>query len=518
MTARLDLSILVCAFNMARELPRTLHTLSRAGQQGVEAIDWEVVVLDNGSDPPVDEAALQSILPGVKVVRPQEIRRSPAVAINQAMRSLEGRLLGLWIDGARMASPGVLRLAMEAWRADPARVIGTLAFHLGPDGQMRTVAQGYDAATEDALLASVPWQRDGYSLFDIAALAGASQAGWFGHIGETNGLFLDRDLWDALGGLDEKFEQAGGGFVNLDLWERAVALSGHHPWMMLGEGTFHQVHGGAATNGSIRDRAVMRDEYVRITGRPYAPPKYRPHFVGTLDPARASKGFAQPLDRLRRVHTVRGRHFRVDLPTEALRRIQEGTLRTRYKGLRLAKNPFDLALYTQAIAQLRPATIIEVGTSEGGSAAWLIDQCRNLGLADTHLITIDISPPAIQLENVHTYGGDSLRPEATFPTEMIAAAPHPWLVIEDSAHTRDSTLAALEYFDRYLLPGDLLVIEDGVVADLEGDVYRALDDGPNRAVTEFLDRMGDRYVIDTTFCDFYGHNLTYAPNAWLRRR
>jgi cephalosporin hydroxylase len=111
-----------------------------------------------------------------------------------------------------------------------------------------------------------------------------------------------------------------------------------------------------------------------------------------------------------------------------------------------------------------------------------------------------------------------LRPDATFPTEAIAAAAHPWLVIEDSAHTRDSTLAVLEYFDRHLEPGDMLVVEDGVIADLEGQVYRALDDGPNRAVAEFLECKGDRYVIDTTLCDFYGHNLTYAPNAWLRRR
>jgi cephalosporin hydroxylase len=502
---------------MARELPRTLQTLAHTGQRGAEAIDWEVVVLDNGSDPPVDEGALQSVLPGVRVVRPDVIRRSPAAAINQTMGRLTGRLLALWIDGARMVSPGVIRLAMEAWRADQTRVIGTLAFHLGPDVQMRTVAQGYDAAAEDALLASVPWQQDGYALFDISVLAGSSEPGWFGCIGETNGIFMDRKLWNALGGLDERFEAPGGGFVNLELWERAVAQSGHHPWMILGEGTFHQVHGGAATNGSADDRATMHDEYVKIKGRSFSTPKYQAHFVGTLDPARLDKGFPRLLDRLRHAHSIRGRHFRVDLPTGALGKIQQGTLRTRYKGLRLAKDPFDLALYRQAIEQLRPATIIEVGTSEGGSAAWLIDQCRCLGLTETNLIAIDVAPPAIELANVRFYRGDSFDPNTTFPTEAIASSPHPWLVIEDSAHARDSTIAVLEYFDRQLESGDMLVIEDGVLADLEGEVYRKLDDGPNRAVAEFLGRVGRRYVIDATFCDFYGHNLTYAPNAWLRR-
>jgi cephalosporin hydroxylase len=328
---------------------------------------------------------------------------------------------------------------------------------------------------------------------------------------------MDRKLWHALGGLDDNFKEPGGGFVNLDLWERAVALSNQQPWMILGEGTFHQVHGGAATSGSVDDRAKMHDEYVRIKGRQYAPPQYRACFVGRLDPSRPYQGFEKPLDTWRHAHSVRGRHFRVNMHAGTLRGIQHGTLRTRYKGLRLCKSPFDLALYTQAIAQLRPTTIIEIGTSEGGSAAWFIDQCGCLGLTETRLITIDLAPPAIEIENVRMFRGDSLRPDSTFPNEAIEASGHPWLVIEDSAHTRESTLSVLEYFDRRLKPGDMLVIEDGVIADLEGQVYRVLDDGPNRAVAEFLDRKGDCYVIDTSFCDFYGHNLTWAPNAWLRR-
>lgn len=512
-----DLTIVVCAYNMARELPRTLFTLAPCYQRETEGINYEVIVLDNGSTPAVDEPSLQSVMPGVRVVRPENPRVSPASAINEAMGTAEGRLLGLWIDGARLASPGVVRRAVEAWRTDPSRVIGTVAFHLGSDVQMRTVADGYDADAEDSLLASVPWQEDGYRLFDISVLAGSSAAGWFGSINETNGLFMDRALWDRLGGLDERFEAPGGGFVNLDLWERAVAISGAHPWMILGEGTFHQVHGGVATNAPAEDRAPMRAEYAAIHGRPFAPPSYEPHFVGKLDARLHDAGAARPLDRLRRVHTVRGRHFRVDIPTRALNKIQNGTLRTRYKNMRLAKSPFDLALYMQAIEKLRPRTIIEIGTSEGGSAAWLIDQCRTFGLCDTRLITIDIAPPAIEVADVSFHQGDSREPEQTFPTDIIAASPHPWLVIEDSAHTYASASAVLGYFDKHLVPGDMFVLEDGVLADLDGDVYRGLADGPNRALADFLRRTADRYAIDTALCDFYGHNVTYAPNAWLRR-
>jgi cephalosporin hydroxylase len=406
---------------------------------------------------------------------------------------------------------------MEAWRADPARVIGSLAFHLGPDMQMRSVYHGYDAEAEDVLLASVPWREDGYRLFEISVLAGSSAAGWFGCINETNGLFMDRTLWDRLGGLDERFEAPGGGFVNLDLWERAVAISGNHPWMILGEGTFHQVHGGVATNGATEARAAMRAEYMAIHGRAFATAVYEPHFVGKLDPKRHDAGMQRPLDRVRHVHTIRGRHFRVDLPTPALAKIQQGTLRTRYKGMRLAKSPFDLALYMQAIEKLQPRTIIEIGTSEGGSAAWLIDQCRAIGLPETKLITIDIDPPGIEMPDVSIHRGDSCAPEQTFPTDLIVGSPHPWLVTEDSAHTYESVSAVLDYFDKLLQPGDMFVLEDGVLADLEGDVYRRLADGPNSALAEFLQRNRGRYEIEDSWCDFYGRNVTYAPNGWLRR-
>jgi len=511
-----DLSILVCAYNMARELPRTLLSLSHRYQRGTDGLDWEVVVLDNGSEPPVDAAALQAACPGVRVVRPDTFEVSPAAAINAAMRSLRGRMLGLWIDGARLASPGIVGHAIEAWRTDPGKVIGSLAFHLGPDVQMRTVGQGYDADAEDTLLRSVPWRQDGYRLFEISVLAGSSSGGWFGCINESNGLFMDRSLWETLGGLDERFKAPGGGFVNLDLWERAVAASGGQPWIILGEGTFHQVHGGVATNGPREDREAMRAEYAKIHGRPWAQVVYRAQYVGELDHTRFASGQPSALEPLRRVHSVRQRHFRVGLPPTTLARIQRATLATRYKGLRLAKNPFDLALYLRLLGTLRPATIIEVGTSEGGSAVWLLDQCRALGLAATRVISIDINPPSCDLPGIELCAGDAYHPEDTFPVALLESAPRPWLVIEDSAHTYASTTAVLRFFERRLKAGDHLVVEDGVLSDLAGEGYRALEDGPNRAVAEFLGRVGQRFSIDETQCDFYGPNVTYAPNAWLR--
>lgn len=278
-----DISIVVCAHNMARELPRTLETLAASYQKRIEHLHCEVIVVDNGSQPRIRQADLASIVPNLRIIRPAQTAISPVAGINSALAESRAPLIGLFVDGARMVSPGVLSYAHEAWRLDPNRAIGTLGFHLGPDVQMISVTQGYTQASEDRLLNTVPWQEDGYRLFDISVLAGSSRAGWNGPIAETNGLFMDRSLWDKVGGLDERFQSAGGGYCNLDLWERAVAASNQEPWIILGEGTFHQVHGGAATNGTTEHRKVMAAEYIQIFGRPFKVPAYTPRFIGSLD-------------------------------------------------------------------------------------------------------------------------------------------------------------------------------------------------------------------------------------------
>ena len=90
-------------------------------------------------------------------------------------------------------------------------------------------------------------------------------------------------------------------------------------------------------------------------------------------------------------------------------------------------------------------------------------------------------------------------------------------MIEDSSHHYAHSSAVLEYFDAFLQPGDYIVVEDGVVAQLSADHYRQYDNGPNRAVADFLAAHGADYAIDAGLCDTFGHNATYNPNGWLKR-
>jgi cephalosporin hydroxylase len=513
----MDVSLIVCTYAMSRELPNTIYSLSRGYQRDLAGVEYEILVVDNGSPEPVDEATLRFIAPNLRVLRTHPAPQSPVKAINAAAAASDGRLVGLFIDGARMASPGLIARALEAYDSDPTKVIGTLGFHLGPDVQMRSVFAGYNQAVEDQMLATTPWRENGYALFHISALAGSSAEGWFGCIAESNAVFLDRQVWQRLGGFDERFVAPGGGCVNLDFWERAVSASGGRPWIILGEATFHQVHGGVATNGTEAARAVMFDEYRQIHGRDFVTPRYTPQFVGRLDDEMMARRVGVPTGAPRHAYSVNGRAFAISLPPHLIDSVQAGTLRTRYKGMRLSKNPFDLVLYLRLLQNIKPRTIIEIGTSEGGSAIWLRDQCRTLGL-DTRVLSLDLAMPTLQAEGVTFYKADSTRPSETFPTNVILSAPHPWLVIEGSAHSYASVRAVLSYFDELLKSNDYVVVEDGVVADLRDQRYREFDDGPNRAVAEFIANAGDKYRIDTDSCDFFGYNMTYCPNGWLVRR
>jgi hypothetical protein len=206
---------------------------------------------------------------------------SPALAANHGLAVARGALVGLIVDGARLASPGLLAGALQAARLADRPVITAPAYHLGEVPHMRAAEVGYDQAVEDALLAGSGWEQDGYRLFDVSTPAGSSGRGIFGPMGESSSLFCAPSVWAELGGLDERFSLPGGGLVNHDLYRRACDLPGTELVVLLGEGTFHQHHGGAATSRR-HTWDEMHHEYVAITGSPHEPPGRSPVYVGRV--------------------------------------------------------------------------------------------------------------------------------------------------------------------------------------------------------------------------------------------
>jgi hypothetical protein len=93
---------------------------------------------------------------------------------------------------------------------------------------------------------------------------------------------MSRALWSEINGFSEEFQSLGGGFLNLDTLRRATTLEETHPILLIGEATFHQLHGGVATNVPKENVFPMRAEYEAKRGTPYEPPVLNWLFFGNF--------------------------------------------------------------------------------------------------------------------------------------------------------------------------------------------------------------------------------------------
>ena len=206
------------------------------------------------------------------------------------------------------------------------------------------------------------------------------------------------------------------------------------------------------------------------------------------------------------------------LPRHFLEGIQRGTLSYSYKGVPTYKNPFDLALYQLLLWEQKPRSLIEIGSKWGGSALWFADLLRSYGI-DYAIHSIDVKPLATrEIPGVTFHRGDGRDLSATLSPDLMASLPRPMMVIEDADHRPATTLAVLRFFDRWLRPGEYIVIEDGIVDDLfDGERLAGLEGGPRPAIADFLRERGSDYEIDTRLCDYFGANMTWNVNGYLRR-
>jgi cephalosporin hydroxylase len=169
-----------------------------------------------------------------------------------------------------------------------------------------------------------------------------------------------------------------------------------------------------------------------------------------------------------------------------------------WKGRLLFKSVFDLAIYQALFAELRPATVIEIGSGNGGSAVWFADLMRSLEI-EGHIYSLDLHKPEVNDQQITFLAGDCASIESILHPDMLASWPTPWLVIED-AHANVSTV--LDFFDRFLRSGDYLVVEDSKKKE--------------NIIGKFLLGKRHKYRVDTRYTDLLGKNATSCFDSILR--
>jgi cephalosporin hydroxylase len=513
---------------MRREAHRTLHSLSRAYQLGLEDLDYEVIVVENGSDDDqrLGEEFVRSFGPEFQYLDlGTEATPTPAVALNRGLAVASGESIAFMIDGAHVLTPGVLRHGMAGLTTYAPAIVATQQWYVGPGQQGDQQETGYDRRYEDRLFDRIEWPGDGYRLFQIGHFIGDRD--WLDGLWESNCMFVSRKLLEQVGGYDEGFAMAGGGYANLDFYERMGSTPGVNVVTILGEGSFHQLHGGTTTNQldseGRRQRIVSyADHYAELRGRPFKGPGKTIHYVGTMfhDALRTRARRMTPTA-FREARTTTGPDGRPTapspIPDELTADFTDAFWHslawrdTTWLGRRVYKAPTDLVVYQELVHRVRPDWIIETGTGGGGRALFLASVCelvdhgQVLSVDHRHANDLPRHPRITYIEGV-AHDADTVRRV----NEIVGASPHALVVLGSCG----SALRTIDEFHAYygLVPvGSYVIVEETIVNG--HPVWPGFGPGPFEGTKRILASHGN-FAADPKMekCA-----LTFNPGGFLKR-
>ena len=179
----------------------------------------------------------------------------------------------------------------------------------------------------------------------------------------------------------------------------------------------------------------------------------------------------------------------------------------KWKGLTLMKDPMTLSIYMMMIQELKPKTILEFGTYDGGSALWMEDTINSLPF-DCNIHTFDINEERVNLPQnskikFHKLDNHDINKFIDSNKTLFENLERPILMIEDSHENVNGLIRALNPF---LKSGDYLIIED----TLDQRKY-------NETILSENGIRNMNYEVDTFYCDFWGTNNSWNVNSIFKK-
>ena len=179
-------------------------------------------------------------------------------------------------------------------------------------------------------------------------------------------------------------------------------------------------------------------------------------------------------------------------------------------GAQALKNPLDLWVYQEIMAETRPELVVETGTYRGGSAFFLASICDLLGAGE--VLSLDIEPVRDDYPKhariTYVGGRSSTDPEVVAEVRARAEGKRT-LVILDSDHSRAHVEAELAEYAPLVPVGGYVIVEDSNIGQIREDLLP----GPLEAIEAFLGRT-DAFEIDRSREKFL---ITFNPSGYLRR-
>jgi cephalosporin hydroxylase len=200
-----------------------------------------------------------------------------------------------------------------------------------------------------------------------------------------------------------------------------------------------------------------------------------------------------------------------------------------YAGVGMSKFPEDLRVYEHLLWESAATAVIEIGAYSGGASLWFRDRlaafARYRPGPPPFVVSIDVDIAAARsaVQSVDAAYADSIalvEADVTDPglpdrIEDLLPAGSRCLVIEDSAHVYDTTLASLTGFARFVSPNGFFVVEDGCV---DVDEMRLSPDWPRGVLPALHDWLGttagERFRVRRDL-ELYG--ISCHPEGFLQR-